>query len=398
MLSFFKKKEPTPAEFAELMRKRLAKAGVRGEMTFNAEDFSLVLDAKRVVYLGNIFEHYMQSKGREREAQLDRFIRGMLATTSHEMPTSIEAARAQLFPIVRERLMFEQMRHKVDDPAMLAYLPWVGNLCLAVAYDSPDAMATITGEQLKNWGLTLEEALDLGRHNLGGMTTPQFVELEGGVFIAGWDDDYGSSRLLLPHLWNALPIAGDVVAICTNRNRTFATGEQNEAGLGMILKLAQQSLQEPRAMRPTPMVLRSGKWEAFHYQGANAELREGFAMMALQTLGGEYEEQKALHDHLNQQAGRDIFIASFSAVKNPETGALTSYCTWVMGLDSRLPRTDQIAIVDPDLGQEKGMLGMADWQDVVNQPGVTFAPQGDYPERYLPTGRPSNDFLARLSP
>jgi len=67
-----------------------------------------------------------------------------------------------------------------------------------------------------------------------------------------------------------------------------------------------------------------------------------------------------------------------------------------MGLESLLPKSAKIAIIDPELGEEEGMLGLVDWDRVVEQPGVQFEPQGFYPERYRPNGRLSAEFLAGL--
>jgi len=397
MLSIFKKKPRNQDEFAEMMRKRLLKEGVPAPIEYNAEDFCLILGDKRSLFLGNIYDHYNQSSGREQKAEIDRFIRGMLDSFSQEIPKSLDEARARLLPIVRERMMFEHMRLKVDNPDVLAFQPWVGNLCLAVAYDSPDTMATVNHDHLKDWGLSLEEAIALGRNNLGGMTKPQFQELAPGLFMAAWDDDYDSSRLLLPHLWNNLKVEGDVVAISVNRNRVFATGSESALGLKGLMAAAQSAAQEPRAMRPTPLVLRSGEWQVFHYAGDDAETRAAYELMALQTIAGEYEEQQAILNQLNEAQGVDLFVASFMATQNKDTGELMNYCTWVLGLDTIIPRASKVAIVNPDLGEENGLLGMADWDVVANLPEVTLEPQGMYPERYKPIGRPTDEFLATLT-
>ncbi|WP_269538917.1 hypothetical protein [Cerasicoccus fimbriatus] len=400
MFSFFRQKDLSKDDFAEMMRKRFNQAVGSDCFRYNQKDFTLNDGKDRSVFLGNIYGHYLQSKGAERKAQLDRFVQGVAQAGANEMPERFEDAKENIIPVVRERMMFEgiKLRSKFQDAKQVAFENWVGNLCLALVYDSPNAMAMINQEQLANWGMNYEEGLSLARNNLGLLTKPQFISPTEGVYIAAWDDDYDSSRLLLTHLWNTLDVAGDVVVICANRNRVFATGDESTEGLRAILAFTQKALQEPRAMRPQAMVLRNGQWSLFEYSGEDAELRANFELLHLQTQAGEYEEQKAMLDAKFEEEGTDLFVASFYASRNQETGELMNYCVWTMGIECLLPKSTQVAVVDPELGQEKGMLGMTTWEALVEDPGVSFQQhESHYPPRFIPSGRPTDAFLANLA-
>ena len=117
-----------------------------------------------------------------------------------------------------------------------------------------------------------------------------------------------------------------------------------------------------------------------------------FRKLQTQSFGQEYTEQKELLDKRHQQAGEDIFVASFSGMGRKGTEELTSYCVWGKGVLAWLPRTDVVAFI-AEHGQQPLMVP---WDRALEVTGNLMEPMGMYPERWRVTEFPSNEQLKAM--
>jgi len=110
-----------------------------------------------------------------------------------------------------------------------------------------------------------------------------------------------------------------------NRDTLVLTGSDDEAGLTLMGQIAEDSFQKPRPISTIALRLVGDEWEPWLPpvdSPAFAKLHE----LRLRTLGMEYNDQKELLDQIHTQAGQEVFVASFSAVKHQESGRCQQLC------------------------------------------------------------------------
>jgi len=115
--------------------------------------------------------------------------------------------------------------------------------------------------------------------------------------------------------------------------------------------------------------------------------------MLINSLGQDYEEQRALLTTTHQKQSEDIFVASYSAMRNTRTGELASFCTWARGVDSLLPRTDLIHLVDLERPDGQKVVASVSWERVEEIVGDLLEPLGIYPERHRARDFPGDEKL-----
>lgn len=70
--------------------------------------------------------------------------------------------------------------------------------------------------QLRRWNLTFDEAYTLALENLRAATVPNFKE--EGVYVGQWGDAYDASCILVPGIFDDLPITGESVFVLPKRD------------------------------------------------------------------------------------------------------------------------------------------------------------------------------------
>ena len=104
----------------------------------------------------------------------------------------------------------------------------------------------------------------------------------------------------------------------------------------------------------------------------------------------EYNEQKHLLDSLNESQGVDRFVASYSVVE--KDGVVSSYCVWSKGVDSLLPQTDTIALMD----SPEGAAASVPFEIIMDKFGSLFLETDYYPKRYYVRDFPTEQQFTEL--
>ena len=86
---------------------------------------------------------------------------------------------------------------------------------------------------------------------------------------------------------------------------------------------------------------------------------QAFRELHFQSLPQTYAEQKDHFDKRHEREKTDIFVAINSAMKN-KAGRIASFCTWSDGVDSLLPKTDQIFLFRPEAPKDKQLAARGD--------------------------------------
>ncbi len=101
-------------------------------------------------------------------------------------------------------------------------------------------------------------------------------------------------------------------------------------------------------------------------------------------------------DQLHERNEEDVFVASYTATQNQETGKVSSYCVWSKDVLTLLPEADAVHFFDDELSEEEKLVGSASWDRVLEIVGGMMQRQDMCPPRYLVDAFPSREQLAEL--
>lgn len=387
---------PSQDAFAKMLMKRMRRAGMEG-LQYDAEKFSVRIGKDWVAFLGNAYAEYCRGDKQQREAVINTFMQAW-STQRHGIPDDFEDAKPDLMPLLRARSYYEVDVARAGNGAALP-IPYeivADSLCLALAYDLPKSMATVTEDQLEKWGVSLYEALEVAKQNLRERTE-SYGQI-GSVYTMANGDSYDASRLVLTDWVQGLDLRGDPIAMVPNRETLLVTGSEDSDGLAALATIAVEAFQHERRISGIPLRFADGEWQEWTPPLDHKCLPE-FDRLRVATRGGEYESQKVVLDKRHLETGRDVFVASYAALQEDATGRIKSYCTWARGVPSLLPKTDLIMMVVP---QEDGAPKIirrvsVPWDVAHERFGHLMQEEPDcYPSRYLVEAFPADGELVAL--
>ena len=274
------------------------------------------------------------------------------------------------------------------------YRPLAEFLGIGLVYDLPASMMQLQQHMLNQWQATFEEAYESACENLLAITKHTLQEVIPGVWASAWKDNYDPSRMLIIGYIRDHEVKGDPVVMVPNRDTLLLTGSDDPAGLGKMVEIAEGAYEHPRPLSSLAYRLtQQNEWVPFLPEPNHREYKR-FRLLQLKNFGSEYSEQQAALNELHEQTGKDIFVASFSAIENNTTGELRSYCVWSEGVVALLPKTDYVYFFRAGDGQDGKIVATVPWTEVETVLGDEFKPVGIYPERYLVKGFPTNEQIA----
>ena len=395
---------PGRDKFAKLVMSELSKLGQTSPMRYDAEQFLIERGSEGFINLANLYHEYCQVPRRDRAAVLQRFIRGCVGTTDFELPADFEDVHPDLLPVIRSRFYLEsvglQSRARGGDDFSVPQQFIGDHLSLSLVYDLPQAMRSITQEDLERWSVTLYEAVEAARRNLEQMGNVAFASLQNeagdGVYFSATGDNYDASRLVMLDLIRKFQVRGDYIAMVPNRDTLVVTGSEDEGGLAVMIKAAEDSFDKPRPISTIALRLESDSWETWLPERSSPHFAK-FHELKVRTIGMEYNDQKELLDQIHDKTGEDLFVASFNAVQRKDTGAIASYGIWPEGACTLLPETDDLVLLrgDPE-AKDVELAAAGPWQRVREVVGDLMQPMGVYPERYRVEAFPTAPQLAAI--
>ena len=392
---------PSPDVFARELMTALRRAGDRDDIVYDREEFRLVRPKTNgVTNLGTIYAEHCSLPRSARKAHLKQLADSFLSAQS-DLPENFEEARPHLRPKVWTRAQFANLdlerRRTGEEEIAFELYPLGEHLLTTVVYDLPTSMRTLSDEDFDRWNTTYYEAMESARINLEESTLA-WARVGDHFHTAMTGDDYDSSRILLVDQIREFEVLGEPIAMVPTRGSLMITGSDDSDGLKTMLDLAESSMAEdPRPLSGIPLRLIDGEWEDWQPPAGHPHF-EGFNWLKQQFLGSLYADQKQLLDAIHEQEGLDVFVASFSAVENPETGLKRSYCVWGEGVDAMLPETQYVMLpTEAKLdGQQSPTIG-GEWSHVRDVAGDLMQPVPDlYPPRWRVREFPSQEQLAEI--
>ena len=269
------------------------------------------------------------------------------------------------------------------------------HLAVGLVYDLPEAIMQVQQRHLSAWGLSLDEAFDVACENLLDISQHQWESPSPGVWVSPWRDNHDASRLILSDLLRALPVQGDCVAMVPNRDTLLITGSEDEPGLAHMANLAGKALDHARAITGLAFLLDDETWRSW-LPDTEHPLHDRLHLLQLRSIGHDYAEQKRLLDALHEKSKLDLWVASYSAAKNNDTGKLHSYCVWSQGVDTLMPKTEQVYFFVPKGHKGGDLVARPSWDRVQQVVAHLMERQEIYPVRYRVKAFPTADELALL--
>lgn len=395
--------QPKRDRFARRIMEALRAAGETGTLHYDPDKFQVVLDpegpshGKVQMNLTNIYDEYCTASRSGRRAVIERYVR---AARQMEIPSGLGQVREHLVPRVRTRCYYSTLEARFQlqnaPPRPMLYRPLGEHLAVGLAVDQKDGIMEVFGDMLEEWGLGVEEAFALARDNLRRMSAGGLQSLAPGLYFSPWCDNHDASRLTLDDLVRDCEVKGDYVAVVPNRDTLLVTGADDEDGLQAMLHVTAGILRDkPRPMSGIPIRLRRGIWEPYAPDVFYPELG-AYRLLRLQSQAQDYGEQKELLDQLHAKTEKDVFVASFSAIQNKETGALLSYCVWADGVSALLPQAEQVFFMRMAEDGEGSVAARGGWEQVCEVVGSRMKQTADYPPRFLVESFPTAEELQTI--
>jgi len=388
----FLKPKTDEDRFAQQVMKRLRDRGWSGGIRYERETFALTLDGGGIgrVFLHNIYREWSAVSSANRNSELDRAIAFIFERKTDD---GFEQSAPLLLPAIRNRsgLVSQWLDPALEtdtDPYAGALKPFCDGLVIVIAVDQPTAINLVNRNTITEWGRPLDDLLAIATANLRERSPARFERTEAGFYLSMFEDYYDASRLLIPELFEALPLRGDAVAIATSRSGIVVAGSQDIDALQSMAAFVEGGAEEEtRPISNLPLVLRGGEWQPFDCSGPGLEALD--RLRAMQWLQ-DYADQKMLLEKYHERIGRDIFVATLKGLKDGER--IRTWTTWTSEAISLLPEADVVALV------KDGACRMARrWSDVIEYCGPLKLEPGLYPRRYLVETGPDDEAWERLS-
>lgn len=381
--------------FAKMVIKRLRASGETGSIEYDPTQFRLSITTDHVFFLTNIYQQYQRLPKSEHESLITSFL-----TTWHtaglEAPKEFADAKADLMPALRARAYVEIDIHRVSDTFRSKLdVPFqvIGeHLAVSLVYDLPQSMRTVDSKLLDQWGVSFYEAMEVAKENLH-QSTREFAKA-GDLYAVVSGDSYDSSRMVITDFIRSLEVAGDTIAMVPNRETLYVCGSEDANGLAMMAQLTKENIQHERNISGMAFRLHGDEWEVWLPPDEHPS-HQIFQELYVRSLAQTYAEQKDLLDKRHEREKTDVFVATYSAMQN-KAGRVASYCMWSDGIESLLPKTDQIFFFRPNAPEDKQLAARGDWDHVRSIVGDLMEQQETYPERWRVREFPNVELLEKI--
>jgi hypothetical protein len=384
---------PSPAAFAAKVQRTFRSIDPSRTFEFDAEQFRLVSTDGMVINLANLYLEHVEFSWWKRRGHLRR-IGTVLETSITELPSDFEVAKARIRPRLSHRQAELLTRLSAESSAPAEYDP-IGrpigeHLILTLVYDLPASVLYLTRGQLEEWGVSEYEAFEVALENLRQPVPLAALkeEKEAAPFAYSpqGGDNYDATRLVNVEKIRQLEVEGEVIALVPNRDTLFITGSESERGIDMLRHFAEQSMNEPRPLLPTPLRLVGDDWEDW-LPPADHPAYESFRRLDRRFRAGLYAESTEAYQQTFIDREEGVFVAPVIRFSdNDEPDRVMSGCTWTEGIVSLLPETDVIGFMRENAAEPL----MVPWDEAMNiVGGLLEADDSFYPVRHRTRGFPS---------
>ncbi len=386
--------------FARKMIDAARGAGYREPLDYLPDEFRLRHGDGVYFNLHNAYRDYQNAARPQRTAVLDGYVATLLRSRD-KSARSFADIRPLLRPVIRNLAMLEEVRlhHRRSegrDDAYQVVHRTLGKDCVTLlAIDHPESTSTLTKGPEPHWGISLDEALGIALDNLRATTEDAFEEIIPGLYIGRWGDGYEISRALLPDVLQRAPIKGQPVFMIPTNDVLLVAGDRDEAALRQMVELSFKAQENGRAVSSQMLTYQDQRIVAF--KSGDDALLARLATLEHLLLQGACHAQKELLDKIHEERGEDLFVATYMLYELADSGGRTfSMCSWTQTVDSLLPKTDRVALVE--LGADGvSNTRLVEWAEIEDKVAGLLQQVSLYPPRYRTLGFPSPEQLQRMA-
>ncbi len=331
-------------------------------------------DGEGFTYLGRTFGEYAKSDREEQARIIDDTAATLTGQNEVSGDIDFETAKPRLRPTIKN------LTHVLNEPASWkdpanasAIRPLSGPLGIVPVVDFPRSMRIVIASHLQEWGVNLDQVIDIAIENLRAESPCKFVREDGGFYVSDYGDFFDASRILLPHLFEQLSLKGDPVVIAIVRNGLVVAGSDDPSALAAMAAFAEAAVDnEPRAIAYAPIVVRHGQWTPWvHDPITHPEFER---LRIKQRLFDSSVQKDSLSERLKAEnielPVADLLVHEHD--RRPYLFAQVKQASWV-------PRIDVICTAGPE---GEGMIPRH-WEDVEAVAG----PFAELPNAYPPLYR-----------
>jgi hypothetical protein len=272
----------------------------------------------------------------------------------------------------------------------LVYRPLCDSLEIHLGYDKPDNVLSVSINQLSNWHLSEQESFDIALENLRARSAKPMKKLVAGTYESDWDDYHDPARLLLPDVLQRHAVRGAPVVMVPGKGKLLLTGDQDAAGMALMVRRAERELTQPRALSPLMLRLLEGRWTKFEPSAHAAKLHG----LRLGADAQAYTYQKQFLDERAARRSEDIFVANYMLGQGSDGVPSRSACAWSKGVVALLPKTELLTFVEPNGDPADAVV--IEWSQAIPIIGHLMRETGDIPARFYVADYPDKEQLARL--
>ena len=257
-------------KFKTAIEKSLPNAKVKVAKPF---DLKVTLPDKTEsrMFLDNAYDEYRAAPENMDEI-FARYMASIKLQSREKAVKNNKMEHAQIVPIVRSRDYLDAFRQylkkqKSKKGLNIVYEKINEELYAFYSFDSPQAISSMSKDDLKRLKLKLSDVRALAQRNLMRLVGDKISIAQGnGIYMVSMDDNYESSLMLIDAFWSKknISVKGDYVVFVPTRNVILVTGSQEPKGLQLAKQIALETYQKyGRKISWKGFVRLDGKWQVF---------------------------------------------------------------------------------------------------------------------------------------
>ncbi|MES2298251.1 MAG: hypothetical protein V4582_14490 [Pseudomonadota bacterium] len=385
----------TPREYADQFMQKLRALGDGRDWIFDEAGQRLrtnaagvAAGAQSVISLASFYRDWTRRPPRARAEHLQNAAQTVLNAA---IPENFQEARAKLIPIVRGASdRGEAIVLAKSGASNLLFRPICDDLEAGLAFEGPHSLIRLSTTHIASWDVSEDQAFAIALENLRSRSSRPLKEIAPDTYLSTWNDDLDSARMLLTDYMVEYVTMGTPVVMVPSKNKLLLTSDKNEAGLEQLVRHAEESVGNPRALSPLMLRLVNGQWTRFEPPGFRIRLNN----LRKSYRAEQYDRQKRFLDERLRMEGREVFVANYLIGKGDEETPLMSACSWTKGVKSLLPAVDMICFADPEAGTAEGFA--VHWKPVAAIAGKLMRQTNDRPPRFYVSAFPDAEQLVQL--
>jgi hypothetical protein len=293
-----------------------------------------------LLHLENLF---CETREQSPEDRVDR-IRNCLSGVLDHAPREWADVAPRLLPVLRG-CTYGAEPGAVGRSAVVRR-PFLPFLDAMLAIDMPRTTGYVQRGSLEEWRISEDAAFEVALANAAPVTAVPLESYDnphGPVWHVPGEEMYALTRLLRPGWLASMRdrVEGRPIAIFPERSTLFVGGDARPE---LVHWLAEKALREhqasSRSISPAVYTVNDEGTVVPYSTPRDDEVANLVRRGHVQLLGSEYNAQEDLLNRYHVEQRVDVFVAPVGMMT--VKGWSLSWCSWVEGIESSLPRTDVV--------------------------------------------------------